>query len=174
MAEPNVTGRTSSNGGKKIAAAVVVLLLAAGGFYYWTELQKVESTDDAQIDGHIISISPRVSGHVLEVLVEDQQVVKKGDVLVQLDPKDFEVAVSKARADLADATASLETSRTDVPLTAMTTSSTLTGAKSARQDAAAAVTFAQRQLAVAQVEDRDRAGQCEGGGGELPCARSRT
>jgi membrane fusion protein, multidrug efflux system len=152
VAEPSVTGKTKSNGGKKIAALVVVLLLAAGGFYYWTELQKVESTDDAQIDGHIIAISPRVSGHVLEVLVEDQQVVKKGDVLVRLDPKDFEVAVAKARADLEDASASLESSRTDVPLTAMTTNSTLTGAKSARQDAAAAVSFAQRQLAVAQAK----------------------
>ena len=150
MAEPNVAGRTKGNGAKKIAAVAVVLLLAAGGFYYWTELQKVESTDDAQIDGHIIAISPRVSGHVLQVLVEDQQVVKKGDVLVRLDPKDFEVAVAKARADLEDAAASLESSRTDVPLTTMTTSSTLMGAKSARQDAAAAVSFAQRQLAVAQ------------------------
>jgi membrane fusion protein (multidrug efflux system) len=109
VAEPSVTGKTKGNGGKKIAAAVVVLLLAAGGFYYWSELQKVESTDDAQIDGHIIAISPRVSGHVLQVLVEDEQVVKKGDVLVQLDPKDFQVAVAKARADLEDAAASLET-----------------------------------------------------------------
>ncbi len=152
MAEPSITGKTKSNAGKKIAAAVVVLILAAGGFYYWTELQKVESTDDAQIDGHIVAISPRVSGHVLEVLVEDEQVVKKGDVLVKLDPKDFEVAVAKARADLEDATASLETSRTDVPLTTMTTSSTLTGAKSARQDATAFVAYAQRQLAVAQAK----------------------
>ena len=152
MAEPIVTGKTKGNAGKKIAAAVVVLLLAAGGFYYWTELQKVESTDDAQIDGHIIAISPRVAGHVLQVLVEDEQVVKKGDLLVRLDPKDFEVAVAKARADLEDATASLETSRTDVPLTTMTTSSTLTGAKSARQDAAAFVAYAQRQLAVAQAK----------------------
>jgi membrane fusion protein (multidrug efflux system) len=152
VAEPIVTGKTKGNAGKKIAAAVVVLLLAAGGFYYWTELQKVESTDDAQIDGHIIAISPRVAGHVLQVLVEDEQVVKKGDLLVRLDPKDFEVAVAKARADLEDATASLETSRTDVPLTTMTTSSTLTGAKSARQDAAAFVAYAQRQLAVAQAK----------------------
>jgi membrane fusion protein, multidrug efflux system len=152
VAEPNVTGKTKGNGGKKIAAAVVVLLLAAGGFYYWTELQKVESTDDAQIDGHIIAISPRVSGHVLQVLVEDEQVVKQGDALVRLDPKDFEVAVAKARADLEDATASLETSRTDVPLTTMTTNSTLTGAKSARQDATAFVAYAQRQLAVAQAK----------------------
>lgn len=150
MAEPNVTGRTKDNGGKKIIALVVVLLLAAGGFYYWTQLQKVESTDDAQIDGHIVAISPRVSGHVLATYVEDEQIVKKGDVLVKLDPKDYEVAVAKARADLETSLAALNTSRTDVPLTSMTTSSTLMGAQSARRDAAAAVSFAERQLAVAQ------------------------
>jgi len=156
MAEPNVTAQTaaevpkSNNGGKKIFGLFVLLALAGGGYYYWTQLQKVESTDDAQIDGHIISISPRITGHVLEVLVEDEQVVKKGDVLVKLDPKDYEVAVAKAQADLQDAMASLASSRTDVPLTSMTTSSTLTGAKSARQDAAAAVNYAERFLAVAQ------------------------
>jgi membrane fusion protein (multidrug efflux system) len=155
MAEPNVTAQTAaqapkSNAGKKIFGLIVLLAIAGGGYYYWTQLQKVESTDDAQIDGHIISVSPRITGHVLEVLVEDEQVVKKGDVLVKLDPKDYEVAVAKAQADLQDAMASLESSRTDVPLTSMTTSSTLTGAKSARQDAAAAVSYAQRNLAVAQ------------------------
>ena len=155
MAEPNVTAEavgneSKSNGGKKIFGLLVFLALIGGGYYYWSQLQKVESTDDAQIDGHIVSISPRVSGHVLEVLVQDQQLVKKGDVLVKLDPKDYEVAVEKARADMQDAMASLESARTDVPLTSMTTSSNLTGVKSARQDAAAAVNFAQRQLAVAQ------------------------
>jgi len=155
MAEPNATAQAASsepkgNGGKKIFGLVILLAIAGGGYYYWTRLQKVESTDDAQIDGHIVSISPRITGHVLEVLVEDEQVVKKGDVLVKLDPKDYEVAVAKAQADLEDAVASLESSRTDVPLTSMTTSSTLTGAKSGRQDAAAAVNFALRNLAVAQ------------------------
>lgn len=155
MAEPNVTAQATGsesggNGGKKIFGLLVLAALIGGGYYYWSQLQKVESTDDAQIDGHIVAISPRISGHVLEVLVEDEQVVKKGDVLVKLDPKDYEVAVAKARADLQDAVAQLESSRTDVPLTSMTTSSALTAAKSARQDAAAAVNFAQRQLAVAQ------------------------
>jgi membrane fusion protein (multidrug efflux system) len=154
MAEPNVTAQTAGaakgNGGKKLFGLLLVLALAGGGYYYWSQLQKVESTDDAQIDGHIVSISPRITGHVLQVLVEDEQVVKKGDVLVKLDPKDYEVAVEKARADLQDAAASLDSSRTDVPLTTMTTSSTLTAAQSARRDAAAAVNFAQRQLAVAQ------------------------
>jgi membrane fusion protein (multidrug efflux system) len=149
MAEPNTTGQKKGGAAKTIAVIVVILALAGTGLYYWNESQKVESTDDAQIDGHIVSISPRVSGHVLEVLVEDEQVVKRGDLLVKLDPKDYEVAVAKARADLQDAMAALESSRTDVPLTTMTTGSTLMAAQSARRDAAAAVNFAERQLAAA-------------------------
>jgi len=86
------------------------------------------------------------------VLVEDQQVVKKGDVLVRLDPKDYEIAVEKARADLADSVASLGSSRTDVPLTTATTNSALMAAESARRDAAAAVSWAEKQLAVAQAK----------------------
>jgi membrane fusion protein, multidrug efflux system len=152
MAEPNTTGQTKGNAGKKIIGLVVILALAAGGFYYWTESQKFESTDDAQIDGHIISISPRISGHVVEVLVEDEQVVKKGDALVRLDPKDYEIAVEKARADLADSEAALGSSRTDVPLTTATTNSTLMGAESARRDAAAAISMAEKQQAVAQAK----------------------
>jgi membrane fusion protein (multidrug efflux system) len=80
--------------------------------------------------------------------VQDEQFVKAGDVLVKLDPQDFEVAVAKARADLDDALAGLQSSRTDVPLTTATTSSTLSGAQSVRQDATAGVAWAEKQMSV--------------------------
>jgi membrane fusion protein, multidrug efflux system len=135
---------------KKIIGVVVLLVAAVAGYFVWLEMRKTESTDDAQIDGQIVAVSPRVSGHVLEVLVADQQEVKKGDVLFRLDPKDYEVAVQKARADLEDAVASLQTFRGDVPLTSSTTSSVLNAAKSGRQDTAVAVTWNERQLGMAQ------------------------
>jgi membrane fusion protein, multidrug efflux system len=135
---------------KVIIAVVVVLILAGGGYFIWAEMQKSESTDDAEIDGDIVTISPRVQGHVIEVDVQDEQIVKAGDILVKLDPQDFEVAVAKAKADLADAQAGLQGSRTDIPLTMVNTGSTLNVAKSQRQDAAAGVTYAQNQLSVAQ------------------------
>ena len=112
--------------------------------------RKPRITDDAEIDGNVIAISARVPGHVIEVMVEDEQMVKKGDVLVKLDPKDFEIAVERAKADLNNELANLQTSRSDVPLTAATTSSTLNGAKSSRQDAAEAINYAQQQQNVAQ------------------------
>ncbi len=125
---------------------VVIALLAYGGYAIWKDLSKVESTDDAQIDGEIHAISSRVSGHVVEVMVEDQQIVKAGQMLVQLDRKDYEVAVAKAKADLADAVAGLLSSRTDVPITSVTTASTLSGARSSREDARAGVSWAEQQL----------------------------
>ena len=82
---------------KKIIGIVVLLAAAIGGYFVWLDLQKTETTDDAEIDGNVVAISPRVTGHVTDVLVEDDQIVKKGDVLVKLDPKDYEVAVARVR-----------------------------------------------------------------------------
>src|SRR5579862_4557593 len=108
---------------KKIIGVILFVVLAGGGYYVWQEMQKTESTDDAEIDGDVISISARVPGHVVEVMVEDDQFVNKGDVLVKLDPKDYEIAVERAKADLNNELANLQTSRNDVPLTAATTGS---------------------------------------------------
>ena len=135
---------------KKIIGLAVVAILIGGGYYVWQEMQKSESTDDAEIDGNVISISARVPGHVTEVLVEDEQFVNKGDVLVKLDPKDFEIAVERAQADLNNELANLQTSRSDVPLATATTGSALNGAKSTRQEAAEAITWAEQQQSVAQ------------------------
>ncbi len=134
----------------RIVLAVIFIGAAIFGYSYWKTSQEFETTDDAQVDGSIYTVSPRVSGHVAEVLVGDEQVVKAGDVLVRLDTRDFEVAIAKARADLADAMASLASTRTDVPITSTTTSSTLAVAKSARLDASAAVAGAEQQLGAAR------------------------
>jgi membrane fusion protein (multidrug efflux system) len=134
----------------RIAAVVAVVGLAVAGYAIWQRLERFESTDDAQIDGDIDAISSRISGHVTQVLVEDQQHVNAGDVLVRLDPKDYEVAITKAKADLADAVAALQSSRTDVPITSVTTASTLSGAESSHEDASIGVSYAERQLGAAQ------------------------
>ena len=128
----------------------LVIVLAAVGIWLFRYFGTYESTDDAQIDGHIDAISARINGHLNEVLVEDAQVVKAGDVLVRIDPSDYQVAVAKAEADLADAQAALESSRTDVPITSTNTASTLDTARSGRADADAGLIAAQRQLNAAQ------------------------
>jgi len=77
-----------------ILAGLVILIAV---FFLWRYLESYEFTDDAQIDGHVNSVSARVSGHVLKLNVEDNQYVEKGTVLVEIDPADYEVAVAQAR-----------------------------------------------------------------------------
>jgi membrane fusion protein (multidrug efflux system) len=129
---------------------LILVALGVGGYYLWRYFGTYESTDDAQIDGHLNAISARISGQVNQVLVEDQQIVKKGDVLVKIDPRDYEVAVAKAEADLADAQAALDSSRTDVPITSINTESTLRTARSLREDVGAGLLGSQRQLNAAK------------------------
>ena len=109
---------------KWLVAAVVILLLI-GGFIVWRYYAVRESTDDAQIDGHINPISARVTGTVVRVLHEDNEVVQAGTLLVELDPKDYQVAVDRARADLANAQANGAAANVGVPLTQATSSSQL-------------------------------------------------
>ena len=134
----------------RIVFVIILGAAAAAGYLYWKDSQRFETTDDAQVDGQIYTISSRVTGHVLQVAVEDEQAVKVGDVLVKLDPKDFQIALEKAKADLADAVASLNSTRTDVPILSATTSSTLLSARSAKADAEAAMAGAERQLSAAR------------------------
>ena len=137
-----------------VVPIVILIVLCAAGYYVWRYLNTYESTDDAQIDGHIDPISARIAGHVTEVLTEDERYVNAGNVLVRIDPKDFEVAVAKAEADLAGAQATLISSQTNVPVTDISTSSQLVSAQSGRADADAALVGAQRQLdaAVARLD----------------------
>jgi membrane fusion protein (multidrug efflux system) len=136
--------------GRLLVIVVVVAVLASAGCYLWKYLNTYETTDDAQIDGHINAISGRITGNVIAVLAEDEQFVNAGDVLVKIDPRDYEVAVAKAEADLRDAEAALETSRIDVPITSTNTASQLKTASSSRVDATAFVLGAQRQLSAAR------------------------
>lgn len=128
----------------------VVLALCAGGYYLWKYVNTYETTDDAQIDGHIDAVSGRIAGNVTDIRAEDEQFVNAGDVLVRLDPRDYEVALAKAEADLRDAEAALESSRIDIPITTTNTSSQLKTSRASRADAGAFVLGAQRQLTAAQ------------------------
>jgi len=150
LAKDAKISRRRSRLGRILALALIVAILAVGGYYLRKYFSTYETTDDAQVDGHIDAVSSRISGHVMDVLVEDEQYVRAGDLLVRIDPKDYEVAVAKAAADLADAEAALETSRIDVPITHTNTSSQLKTANSNRADVVAALSGAERQLAAAQ------------------------
>src|SRR3984893_19483070 len=89
----------------RLAAGVVLLAILGVAVWLWLTAGR-ESTDDAQVDAHVSQIAPRISGTVTKVAVNDNQLVDAGAVLVELDPRDYQVAVDQARAELADAEAS--------------------------------------------------------------------
>jgi membrane fusion protein, multidrug efflux system len=133
-----------------VVILVILGVVGAASVYLWRYFNTYETTDDAQIDGHINAVSGRIAGNVIDIRAEDEQYVHAGDVLVRLDPRDYEVALAKAEADLRDAEATLESSRIDVPITTTNTASQLTTARSSRVDATAFVLGAQRQLTAVQ------------------------
>jgi len=96
------------------AGGLVVLAVAVGLFLYY---RNRESTDDAQVDGHITQISCKVYGRVAEVLVNDNQQVKAGQILVKLDPRDYQAALDQAKAQLALAESDARAAGVDVPRT---------------------------------------------------------
>ncbi len=89
----------------KIVALLVIVLLIAGGVYYYLATKDQEDTDDAYTDGRSITISPRISGYAVQLLVNDNQRVKAGDVLAKIDDRDYIVARDNARAALITAQA---------------------------------------------------------------------
>src|ERR1700740_1056821 len=118
-----------------IALIALVVVAASVGLYIY--LSAWESTDDAQIDGYIYPVSSRVSGYVTRVLVDENQYVQAGTVLVQLDPKDYDVALANAKATLANDQASAAALRTNVPITSVNTSSQLSTAQADLENARA-------------------------------------
>jgi membrane fusion protein, multidrug efflux system len=90
---------------------VIALLVVASfyGNYYWTTGRFLVSTDDAYVQAHSVLISPRISGYISEVPVDDNQSVKAGEVLARIDPRDYQTALDQARANVAAAQASINT-----------------------------------------------------------------
>ena len=136
----------------KLVLVVIIAVLLAGAIALWRYFASYESTDDAQIDGHINSVSARVSGHVIKLNVEDNQYVEKGTVLVEIDPTDYQVAVARVRADYADAQAQAVAAGINVPLTNVSTSSQVSAAQAGVANARAGVAAARQQYAAAQAQ----------------------
>jgi len=130
----------------KILAAVGGLVIIAGGLLLYRYFTLYESTDDAQIDGYIHPVSSRVAGYVTRVTVDNNQYVEAGTVLVQLDPKDFEVAVANATSTLANDQANAAAQGVNVPITSVSTSSTLSTAQADLTNAQAGLGAAQKQF----------------------------
>ena len=141
-----------SNSRRNILIVVIVLVVLVGGFFLWRYLGTYESTDDAQVDAHLYPVSARIAGYVVKVNVDDNQYVQKGAVLVEIDPKDYEVAAEEAQANLASAQATAQSLDISVPIASTNTESQLKFAASGVQNASAAISAAENQVAAAHAQ----------------------
>jgi membrane fusion protein (multidrug efflux system) len=125
-----------------IVIGLVVVLIA--GYFVWQYIESYESTDDAQVDGHTDPISARVSGFVIGAYVENTYYVKKGQVLVDLDPRDYLAALERARANLSEAEAAARAQRPNISITATSESTAAATAQLAVGSAAANLAAAEQ------------------------------
>src|SRR3984957_11854374 len=130
-----------------VLAALVVL--AVGGAFLFHYLSGFESTDDAQVDVHLYPVSARISGYIQKVNVEDNQWVEAGSTLVEIDPKDYEVALARAQATLDTSEATAKSSNIDVPVSSVDSSSQLKFTSSDIKSAEAAIQAAEKRSAAA-------------------------
>jgi membrane fusion protein, multidrug efflux system len=143
--------------GKRFIIIGVVAVLVVGALLFWWRSTFYEDTDDAQINGHLVQISSRIAGQVIKVYVDENQDVKAGDAICDLDPKDFEVAVLQGEANLQAAEAAFESAKVNVPITGISTGSNLRSTSSDVEGSEAQVAASQQQLAgaIAQIAQAD-------------------
>ncbi len=158
---PAAPAKAGAPSRKRFIAIGAVALAATAGGTYWAHERHFVETDDAQIDGSISNVSPRVSGNVSAVYVVENQLVKEGDVLADIDPVDLQIAVDQAKAAVAQAQAQFESEDPSVPITEATNKSAVLTAQSDLSAAGAGLSAARKdveqitaQLAQAQAQNR--------------------
>ncbi len=143
--------RTASPG-FRIALVIAVIVLLVVGLFIYRYVTSYESTDDAQVDGHVNSISARISCHVVELNGQDNQFGQGGTVLVEIDPTDYRVALERAKADFEDARALAIAAGVDVPITSVSTASQLSSAQAEADSTRAGIQAARQQSEAAKAQ----------------------
>jgi len=142
----------ASSPGFRIAIIIAVVVLLVVGFFVYRYVTSYESTDDAQVDGHINSVSARITGHVIKLNFQDNQYVQAGTVLVEIDPADYQVAYQRAKADYENAQAAAIAAGVNVPITDVNTSSQVSSADADVSNARAGITAARQQFEAAKAQ----------------------
>src|SRR5580704_8166133 len=146
----------TNTAGFRIALAVGAIVLLIVGLFVYRYLASYESTDDAQVDGHINSVSARITGHVVKLNVLDNQYVEAGTVLVEIDPADYQVAYERAKAEFEDAQANAAGAGVNVPITSVSTNSQVSATEADAASARAGINAARKQFDAAKAQ-RDQA-----------------
>jgi membrane fusion protein, multidrug efflux system len=137
------------SGRKFIIIAVIILLVIGAGIFYWRSTF-TEDTDDAQVDGDLYQVSSRVTGQVIKVYVEDNQQVNVGAPIAEIDPKDYQVALEQAQANLASSQAAAIQATVNVPITSVNVNTSVDTTSSDVQGSTAAVEQARKLAAAAE------------------------
>ena len=147
---PNEAGSNAEGRRRTLQfAAIVGCVILVGAVSFWLYSRTYETTDDAQVDGHLNGITARIDGDVKAVHVEENQSVQEGDVLVELDPRDYEVAVEQAKAQLLKAQAGERAENPNLPITQSTSQTNVLTSQSEVTNAQAGVVAAERDQAAA-------------------------
>jgi membrane fusion protein, multidrug efflux system len=141
--------RTSSPG-FRIAIIIGVVVLLVIGFFVYRYVTSYEDTDDAQVDGYINSISARITGHVTKLAIRDYEYVQPGQLLVELDPADYQVAYDQAKADFENARAAASAAGVNVPITSINTTSQVSFTSADVASARAGIAAAKQQFDAAR------------------------
>jgi membrane fusion protein, multidrug efflux system len=134
---------------KFVIIAVVILLVIGAALFYWRSTY-TEDTDDAQVDGDLYQVSSRVTGQVIKVYIDDNQQVQIGQAIAEIDPKDYQVALEQAQANLANAQASAIQATVNVPITSVNVNTNVSTTSSDVQGSLAAVDQARKQAQAAE------------------------
>jgi membrane fusion protein (multidrug efflux system) len=151
---------------RRVVLLAVAIAIAVGAVAYSLYARRFEATDDAQLDGNISNVSPRTSGNVSAVFALENQPVKQGDVLAEVDPSDLQIAVAQARAQVAQAQAQLAAEDPTVSITLTANQSAVATAHSDVTGAQAALSAARKDVEqltaqLAQAEANNRTAQLE-------------
>jgi membrane fusion protein, multidrug efflux system len=137
------------SGRKFIIIAVIILLVIGASIFYWRSTF-TEDTDDAQVDGDLYQVSSRVTGQVIKVYVDDNQTVQTGQPIAEIDPKDYQVALEQAQANLASSQAAAIQANVNVPITNVNVNTSVSNTSSDVQGSTAVVDQARKQAAAAE------------------------
>jgi membrane fusion protein, multidrug efflux system len=148
-AGPPISAYPSRRSYKRWMFLASLVVLGLSGAFLWHYLSGFESTDDAQVDVHLYPVSARISGYIQKVNVEDNQWVEAGSTLVEIDPKDYEVALARAQATLDTSEAAAKSSNIDVPISSVDTSSQLKSTSSDIKNTEAAIQAAEKRAVAA-------------------------
>jgi membrane fusion protein (multidrug efflux system) len=141
-------GWTGQRRYQALIAIVIVIVVATGVWLYATAGR--ETTDDAQVDAHVAQISARVSGTVMRVLVKDNQPTAADATLVEIDPRDYQIAVDKAKAEVLDAEAAAQAAQSNVPITSTAAAGNVTSAQNSIDQAEAGINEAEKGIEAAR------------------------